>query len=59
MWKPYKSLVSELMPNAEVIADRFHVTKQVNEELDNCRKQIKNKAQKIKKKSRRNVIGVK
>ncbi len=38
MWKPYQSLVEELMPNAEVIADR--VTKQVNEELDNCRKQI-------------------
>ncbi len=49
MWKPYQSLVEELMPNAEVIADR--VTKQVNEELDNCRKQIKNEAKKLKRKS--------
>ncbi len=26
LWKPYKSLVTELMPNAEVVAERFHVT---------------------------------
>jgi len=47
LWKPYKSLVKELMPNAEVIAPRFHLFKQVNEELDNCRKTCKNEAQKI------------
>ncbi|CUR30785.1 hypothetical protein PL9214290376 [Planktothrix tepida PCC 9214] len=34
MWVPYKSVVEELMPNAQVVADRFHVIKQVNEELD-------------------------
>lgn len=38
LWKPYKSLVKKLMPNAEVVADRFHVMKQVNEELDEQRK---------------------
>ncbi len=54
MWKPYQSLVEELMPNAEVIADR--VTKQVNEELDNCRKQIKNEAKKLKRKSEKEEI---
>lgn len=46
LWKAYKSLVKELMPNADVVADRFHVFKQVNEELDNCRKKHKNKAKK-------------
>lgn len=34
LWSPYKSLVEELMPNANVTADRFHVMKQVNDELD-------------------------
>ena len=29
------------MPNAEVVADRFHVMNQVQEELDNSRKQAK------------------
>ncbi|MBA4450090.1 transposase, partial [Cylindrospermopsis raciborskii CS-506_D] len=24
MWSPYKSLVEELMPNANITADRFH-----------------------------------
>ncbi len=30
MWSPYKGLVEELMPNANITADRFHVMKQVN-----------------------------
>jgi transposase len=34
MWRGYKSLVLELMPNAQVVADRFHVMVQVNQELD-------------------------
>ena len=41
LWQAYKSLVKELMPQAEIIADRFHVMKQVNEELDAERKKIK------------------
>ena len=31
LWKPYKILVQQLMPNTDVVADRFHVMKQVNE----------------------------
>ncbi len=27
LWKAYKTLVEELMPNAQVVADRFHVKK--------------------------------
>lgn len=45
LWKPYKSLVEELMPSAQVVADRFHVMTQVNNELDAQRKQQKRDAQ--------------
>ena len=38
LWLPYKNLVKELMPSAEVVADRFHVMKQINQELDEQRK---------------------
>jgi transposase len=44
LWKPYKSLVEQLMPNADVTVDRFHVMKQVNDELDAARKQEKREA---------------
>lgn len=47
LWKPYKNLVEELMPNAQVIADRFHVMKQVTDELDKQRKQQKRQAEKL------------
>jgi len=40
LWLP-KSLVEELMPSAQVVADRFHVMKQVNNELDAERKKTK------------------
>ena len=36
------------MPNAEVVADRFHVMKLVNEELDAERKALKRKGEKFK-----------
>jgi transposase len=39
LWKGYRSLVLELMPNAQVVADRFHVMVQINQELDSQRKQ--------------------
>ena len=45
LWKPYKSLVEELMPLAQLVADRFHVMKLVNEELDAQRKKFKAQAQ--------------
>jgi len=38
LWKPYKTVVKELIPNAQVVADRFHVMSQINKELDNRRK---------------------
>lgn len=56
LWSPYKSLVEELMPNANVTADRFHVRKQVNDELDARRKAEKKAAMSLKNKSERSRI---
>jgi transposase len=42
MWQPYASVCAELLPNATITVDRFHVAKAVNEEL----KQLKNQQQK-------------
>jgi transposase len=36
------------MPNAQVVADRFHVMKKINQELDSRRKQEKRAAEKLK-----------
>jgi transposase len=38
MNRTYKSVVTELMPNAVVTVDRFHVMKQINDELDKSRR---------------------
>jgi transposase len=48
LFSSYKSLANELMPNAEVVGDRFHVMKQVSEELDRERRKIKRESEKIK-----------
>ena len=53
LWIPYKSLIQEMMPNAQVVADRFHVMKQINNELDEKRKKEKRAAEKIKNKKKR------
>jgi transposase len=50
LFSSYKSLANELMPNAEVVGDRFHVMKQINEELDRERIRIKREAEKVKNK---------
>lgn len=53
LWNPYKTVVEELIPNAQVVADRFHVMKQINEELDEQRKLEKRQAVKLKNKKER------
>ena len=53
LWIPYKSVVEELLPNAQIVADRFHVMKQINEELDGRRKKEKREIKKIKNKKTR------
>ncbi len=34
LWKGYRNLVRDLMPNAQVVADGFYVMAQINKELD-------------------------
>jgi transposase len=45
--KTYKSVVRELMPKAQIVADRFHVIKQINEELNQQRIKEVREAKKI------------
>ena len=56
LWKTYKSIAEELMPQAEIVADRFHVMKQVTDELDSARRKIKRETEKIKSKSQKEKI---
>ena len=56
LWKSYKSIAEKLMPQAEIVADRFHVMKQVNDELDAARRKIKRETEKIKSKSQKSEI---
>ena len=44
------------MPQAEIVADRFHVMKQVNDELDATRRKIKRETEKITSKSKKETI---
>jgi transposase len=53
LWIPYKSVVEELLPNSQIVADRFHVMKQINEELDGRRKKERREIKKIKNKKKR------
>ncbi len=53
LWRAYQKVVEELMPNAEVVADRFHVMKQINDELDKIRKKERREINKIKNKRKK------
>lgn len=44
------------MPQAEIVADRFHVMKQVTDELDSARRKIKRETEKLKSKSQKEKI---
>ena len=46
MWDPYIASVKENCPNAEIIFDKFHISKKVNEALDSIRKTEFRKADK-------------
>jgi transposase len=56
LWKPDKNVVEKLMPQAEIVADRFHVMKQVNEELDRARKEMKKAADNLKDAAEKELI---
>jgi transposase len=51
LWQGYKSLVKELMPHAQVVADRFHIMVQINKELDTQRKREKSQIESVIKKA--------
>jgi transposase len=46
MWKPYRQAVRKKLPHAEIVADRFHVMKQLNHQIDLLRRALQKKAQK-------------
>lgn len=56
LWSPYKKLIEELMPNADITADRFHVMKQINMELDTARKIEKKAAMSLENRANREKI---
>ncbi len=40
LWKPYRLAIREALPYAEIVADRYHVTKNLNDVLDKTRRAI-------------------
>jgi len=40
MWGPYRGVVRSKLPHAQIVADRFHVTKQLNEALGKIRRRL-------------------
>ena len=53
----YKGLVHKLLPDAEVIADRFHVMKIVNQNLDTARIALRKAHKETSDKGKKNRIG--
>lgn len=41
MWRPYKNAVREVLPQARIVIDKFHVVKLANEALEQVRKAIR------------------
>lgn len=41
IWKTYINIAKELFPNAEIVIDRFHVVKALNNVLDSLRKKLR------------------
>jgi len=44
MWGPYRGVVKAKLPQAEIVADRFHVTKQLNEAIAKIRRALQKTA---------------
>ena len=41
MWKPYKTAVNTVLPQATVVIDKFHIVKMANEALEKVRKSMR------------------
>ena len=46
MWNAYRQAVREKLPHAKIVADRFHMMKQLNHQIDLIRRSIQRKAKK-------------
>jgi transposase len=46
MWEAYRQAVRKKLPRAQIVADRFHVMKQLNHQIDLIRRSIQRKAKK-------------
>lgn len=44
MWRPYRAFVQKELPQAQIVADRFHVMKNLNDQLTKARRQIQRQA---------------
>ena len=44
MWAPYRAAVQAQLPHAAIVADRFHVMKQLNERLTRLRRAVQKQA---------------
>lgn len=44
MWSPYRSAVKAQLPHADIVADRFHVMKQLNGRLTQLRRAVQKRA---------------
>ena len=44
MWRPYRDVVRLTLPHAEIVADRFHVMKQLNNRLSQIRRHLQRNA---------------
>ncbi len=41
MWRPYKDAVEDVLPQAKIVIDKFHVVKMANEALERVRKSFR------------------
>lgn len=44
MWEPYRQAVQQCLPQALIVADRFHIMKQLNHKLDLLRRRLQRQA---------------
>lgn len=44
MWNPYRQIVGRKLPKAKIVADRFHVVKQLNHQLNLLRRKLQREA---------------
>ena len=44
MWEPYRQAVRKNLPHAQIVADRFHVVKNLNHQLDLLRRKLQREA---------------